>query len=127
MESIVFRISAVVAAVALATVTAAAPAWASADRVVHFDLSQLQQPENITLEPNGSADLTFSPAGQVARVTPGGQTTILAQLPGRTGGIVRTPDGTLYVNVNAAAQTGVYRLSHGTAQLFAALPAGFVN
>jgi hypothetical protein len=127
MESIVFRISAVVAAVALATVTAAAPAWASTDRVVHFDLSLKQQPENITLEPNGSADLTFSQAGQVARVTKDGRTTILAQLPGGVAGIVRTPDGTLYVNVNAGAQTGIYQLRHGGSRLFAKLPAGFVN
>lgn len=123
-----FRISAVVAAVALATVTATTPAWASTDRVVHFDLSHLQQPENITLEPNGSADLTFNRAGQVARVTPTGQITILAQLPGGVSGIVRTPDGALYVNVNAGDQTGVYRIGrNGGAKLFAALPAGFIN
>jgi hypothetical protein len=127
MENIVFRISAVVAA-ALATVAAAAPAWASGQvSVVHFDLARHQQPENITLEPDGSADLTFNQAGQVARVTRDGGITILAQLPGGVSGIVRTGDGTLYVNVNAGAQTGVYRLSHGSAALFAPLPAGFVN
>lgn len=120
------RVSAVVAAMVLAAVTAA-PAWASTDRVVHFDLAKHQQPENITLEPDGSADLTFSRAGQVARVTRDGRTTILAQLPGGVAGIVRTPDGTLYVNVNAADQTGVYQIRHGASRLFAKLPAGFVN
>lgn len=128
MEMTVFRIGAAVAAIALAAVTAG-PAWASVDHtlVVHFDLAQHQQPENITLEPDGSADLTFSQAKQVARVSRDGRTTILAQLPGGVAGIVRTADGTLYVNVNAGAQTGVYQLRDGQARLFAPLPAGFVN
>lgn len=124
-----FRVgAALIAAIALAG-TAAVPAWASADHttVVHFDLARHHQPENITLEPDGSADLTFSQAGQVARVTRDGRTTILAQLPGGVAGIVRTADGTLYVNVNAGVQTGVYQLRDGRTRLFAPLPAGFVN
>ena len=70
----------------------------------HFDIAALQQPKNITLEPDGDADVTFAYARQVARVTPQGTVTILATLPAATAGtaavsgIVRVPDGTQYVN-----------------------------
>jgi hypothetical protein len=72
--------------------------------VAHFDFTAGQQPENIVLEPNGDADVTFAFAHQVARVTPRGKITILATLPAATSGttavsgVVRTSDGTLYVN-----------------------------
>ncbi len=78
-----------------------------AHEVVHFDIAALQQPENITLEPGGAADLTFQKSRQVARVTTSGTVTVLATLPPSTtgsataSGIVRTADGTLYVNYNA--------------------------
>jgi hypothetical protein len=67
----------------------AIPAFASSSPVTrarivaHFDIGALQQPENITLEPDGDADVTFAYAHQVARVTPQGRVTILA------GGAVR--------------------------------------
>ena len=38
-------------------------------------------PENLALEPGGSADVTFAEAAQVARVSPDGRVRILAQLP----------------------------------------------
>ena len=102
-----------------------ADAAVSVQIVAHFDLATRQQPENITLEPDGSADVTFAGAGQVARVHPDGRTEILATFPagGSAGGIVRTSDGTLYVNYRGATQTGVWRIRPGQAPaLFAALP-----
>ena len=105
--------------------------------VAHFDLAALQQPENITLEPDGNADVTFAYAHQVARVTPQGKVTILATLPSAAAGttaaagIVRAPDGTLYVNYVDVGGTGagIWRISpDGTAAPVAALPAaGFLN
>jgi hypothetical protein len=50
-----------------------------------------------------------------------------AQLPGGVSRIVRTGDGTLYVNADAGERTGVYQLRDCRTRLFAALPAGFVN
>jgi sugar lactone lactonase YvrE len=121
----------------------AIPAFASsfpvtdARIVAHFDLAALQQPENITVEPDGNADVTFAYAHQVARVTPQGKVTILATLPaaatGTTAvsGIVRAPDGTLYVNYIdiGGSGSGIWRISpDGTAEQVAALPAaGFLN
>ncbi|MFE7834866.1 hypothetical protein ACFU53_01960 [Streptomyces sp. NPDC057474] len=49
--------------------------------VAHFDITKGQTPENIVLEPDGSADLTFSAARQIANVTKQGHTRILAALP----------------------------------------------
>src|SRR5260370_41850266 len=49
--------------------------------VAHFDIAALQQPENITLEPGGDADLTCAFARHVARVSRQGTVTILATLP----------------------------------------------
>jgi hypothetical protein len=121
----------------------AIPAFASsfpvtdAHVVAHFDFTAGQQPENITLEPNGDADVTFAFAHQVARVTPRGKITILATLPAATAGttaasgIVRTSDGTLYVNYidTGGTQSGIWRISrNGSAEQVAALPeAGFLN
>jgi len=69
---------------ALASVTTAiaAPVTLSDPTIIaHFDIDALQQPENITLEPDGSAVVTFNKARQVARVTTEGVVTILATLP----------------------------------------------
>jgi len=116
-------------------VAQAAPATAysepitGAGIVAHFDIAAGQQPENITLEPDGTADVTFAPARQVARVTPRGQVTILATLPPATtgtasiGGIVRAPDGSLYVNYAAGAETGIWQVTpYGHARRVVALP-----
>jgi sugar lactone lactonase YvrE len=124
-----------VAVAVLATTQGIAPAFAAtaplshAREVAHFDISTKQQPENITLEPSGAADVTFTKARQVARVTPDGHTTILATLPAPASGnatlsgIVRAADGTLYVNYNAGSLSGVWRVSPGgTAEQVAALP-----
>jgi sugar lactone lactonase YvrE len=85
--------------------------------VAHFNISTQQQPENITLEPGGAADVTFNKARQVARVGTDGSVTILATLPASsTGialatGIVRAVDGTLYVGYDAGSQSGIWRIS----------------
>lgn len=124
-----------VVATGMATTLAVAPAFAvtaplSQVRVVaHFDVATKQQPENITVEPNGSADLTFARARQIAHIDKDGKVTVLATLPAPTtgaasaSGIVRTSDGTLYVNYNAGANSGIYRLRPGgTPEQIAALP-----
>jgi hypothetical protein len=130
-----------VAVAGLATTLAVTPAFAataplSRPKVVaHFDLAAGQQPENIAVEPDGSTDLTFNQGRQVAHVGADGEVTILATLPAAgavtagTTGIVRTADGTLYVNYNAGTASAIYRLRPGAAPvLFAALPeVGFLN
>ncbi|MFD3581456.1 SMP-30/gluconolactonase/LRE family protein [Streptomyces sp. NPDC058683] len=97
---------------------AAEPPVSGARVLAHFDIAAQQQPENITAEPDGSADLTWLGARQVVRVTPQGKVTVLATLPAVTSGIawvegiVRAPDGTLYVNYNAGPASGIYRIGH---------------
>ncbi|MFF4499100.1 hypothetical protein [Streptomyces sp. NPDC001401] len=117
------------AAVALA-VLATAPASAdeltvSQPRIVaHFDLAAGQSPENITVEPDGSADLTFASARQVAHVTRDGKTSIRATLPDEPNpntpvlkaatvfGIARAHDGTLYVDyATGTGKTGIWRIA----------------
>jgi hypothetical protein len=139
------KILAVAAATALGAPAMAGGGQASdAPVLIHLDPAAGQQPENIALEPDGSADLTFAYSGQVARVDPAGHVRIIAQVPipadgdvpgSHTkiflGGIVRAPDGTLYfaVSTGTPAGTGVYRVRAGQAPVrIAALPAaGFLN
>ncbi|MDT4979845.1 MAG: hypothetical protein QOG07_1724 [Pseudonocardiales bacterium] len=98
---------------------AATAALRDVREVAHFDITALQQPENITLEPGGAADVTFNRARQVARVGTDGSVSILATLPApATGtatvsGIVRSPDGSRYVNYNAGSQSGIWRVAPG--------------
>ncbi|GAA2734204.1 hypothetical protein [Streptomyces nogalater] len=135
--------SAVAAALA---VTAAGPATAATPGtrpdvrfVAHLDITAGQRPENITLEPGGSAVVTFAYSRQVARISPEGTVRVLATLPeppaGSTtpaltspflGGIVRAHDGTLYFlyATGSSDLTGLWRLRPGgTPQRIAALPA----
>ncbi|MFF9086385.1 SMP-30/gluconolactonase/LRE family protein [Streptomyces sp. NPDC014991] len=113
------------------------PVVTAARVVAHFDPAARQTPENIALEPDGSADLTLALARQVAHVTPEGQTRILATLPAVADpatplvhsavvtGIARAHDGTLYVNyATGTSATGIWRLSPtgGAPQRIAALP-----
>lgn len=112
--------------------------------LVHLDQTAGQQPENIALEPDGSADLTFAYTGEIARVGRTGRVRVIARIPVPgdgdvpgdhhkifLGGIVRAPDGALYVAVSTgtSAGTGVYRVRPGAAPVrIAALPAGgFLN
>lgn len=124
-----YRHNALLSVIALAgfaaTAQVAVPAHAStaplsdAREVAHFDVNVMQQPENITLEPGGAADVTFNRARQVARVGTDGSVSILATLPApATGaatvsGIVRGKDGSLYVNYNAGSQSGIWRIARG--------------
>lgn len=108
--------------------------------VAHFDLSAGQTPEDVAVEPDGSADISFSEAVQAARVSLAGQVGVLGQLP-RSGacppnavplslGIVRASDGTVFlVDCSGGADTGVWRIRPGLAPVqIAALPAnGFPN
>lgn len=130
------------ATVALALLAAAPPPGGqetvSRPRVVaHFDFAEGQTPENIALEPDGSADLTFSTARQIAHVTKGGDTRIRATLPAEANprtplvgddivlGIARAHDGTLYVTyATGTSKTGVWRIAPGGApRQIAQLPA----
>ncbi|MDT4925930.1 MAG: hypothetical protein QOG01_3643 [Pseudonocardiales bacterium] len=126
-----------VAVAGVATAQLAIPASAAtaplsdAREVAHFDVTALQQPENITLEPGGAADVTFNRARQVARVGTDGSVSILATFPApATGtatlsGIVRGKGGSLYVNYNAGSQSGIWRIPRGggTPVPVAAMPA----
>ena len=58
-------------------------------QIAHFDVNALQQPENITLEPGGAADVTFNRARQVARIGKDSSVTILATLPASNSGWCR--------------------------------------
>jgi hypothetical protein len=132
----------VVLAAAAVFASPATPAPA-ASRIVPLDLATGQQPENIALEPGGSADLTFAYTGEIGRVTPGGRVSVIARIPVPAdgdvpvvhrklflGGIVRAPGGDLYVAVSTGtAATGLYRVRPGTApvQVAALPPAGFQN
>ncbi|POX64616.1 hypothetical protein C3492_06215 [Streptomyces sp. Ru62] len=140
--------TAVVAALAVTATGPATAAPASTSSVgpasptrflAHLDVSEGQRPENITLEPGGSAVVTFAYSRQVARVTPDGRVHVLARLPEPPagsvtpaltspflGGIVRTHDGTLYFLYATGSKdlTGLWRLRPGgTPHRIAALPA----
>ncbi|MER8097344.1 SMP-30/gluconolactonase/LRE family protein [Streptomyces goshikiensis] len=112
--------------------------------VRHFDLAGGQTPENIALEPDGSADLTFSFARQVAHVDKRGHVRTIATLPAVadpqtpeigaavTTGLARAHDGTLYVGYATGTDAaGVWRITpNGEASRFTDedLPAGsFIN
>jgi len=133
------------AALTASPASAVAPPLSSPTIVGHFDLAAGQQPENITLLPDGSPVVTFSFARQVARIDPSGGAHVLATFPAPppgstpppiTGapvvtGIVRAGDGTLFVNYAAgtADLTGIWALRPGhSPHRIAALPAdGFPN
>jgi hypothetical protein len=132
-------IGAAVIGLSASGVSANAGVLVSAPQVLdHFSLPAGQQPENIALEPNGTADLTFAFIGQVVSVTAGGTITPLASLPAApagagapivgvpfTGGIVIAPDGSRYVNYSTgtAGLTGIWRLTPGFQPVrIAALP-----
>lgn len=119
------------AALALGLIAAAPasghePTFTDVRVVAHFGLAAGQTPENIALEPDGSADLTFALARQVAHVTLDGDTRILATLPAVdrpdtpvvhgavVTGIARGNDGTIYVNyATGTRETGIWRIPAG--------------
>ncbi|MFH9399553.1 SMP-30/gluconolactonase/LRE family protein [Streptomyces sp. NPDC017638] len=128
--------------VAAAPATGTEPPVGDARVVARFDPAAGRTPENIALEPDGSADLTFAAARTVAHVTLDGTTTTRATLPAVADpatplvrravvtGIARAHDGTLYVNYATGTRaTGVWRLSPGAApaRIAALPPDGFPN
>lgn len=132
--------TAALAALTPLSATAATGPVAAPRIAAHFDLTRGQMPENIALEPNGTADVTFAAARQVATVSRAGATRILATLPAPadggvhtpvlgfalTTGIVRAHDGTLYFLYASGTSdlTGLWRLRPGgTPHRIAALPA----
>ena len=143
---LVLPVAAVASLLAVAAPAAAAsPAISNPRIIAHLDFSRGQTPENLTLAPGGSADVTFAEAAQVARVSLDGQVRILAQLPEPTGeaacpvlgallrapaltvGIVRDHTGHLYVALCTGSPDlqGIWRVSpHGSARRIAALPVG---
>jgi hypothetical protein len=143
---VVAVVAAAAAVVPAVSATAATAPVSGAHIAAHFDLAAGQQPENITLEPDGSADLSFTTAHEIARVSRNGHVRVLAVLPApadggantplvgsaRTFGIVRAPGGTLFVlyNTGGADLTGVWRVRPGSSRptRIAALPAdGLAN
>jgi hypothetical protein len=108
---------------------------------LHFDISKGQQPENVSMTPNGTSFVTFASARQVAKITPSLKVRVLATLPAPadggaatpalgfalTTGIVRTADGTVYFLYASGDEdtTGLYRLrSDGSKpRLISKLPA----
>jgi streptogramin lyase len=128
--------AAAAALIAASSTAQAATAPVSHPRIVaHFSLSAGQTPEDIALEPDGVADVSFAKADQVARVTLSGHVDVLGQLPKSgncpllgfpvSAGIARAGDGTIYVvDCTGNADTGVWRLRDGSAPLqIAQLPA----
>src|SRR5260370_21285012 len=98
-------------------ITASVPAFAS-DRppqpaqvqiLVHLDISTKQQIESLAREPGGSLDASFIFDGQLARISPAGQVSILATLPkpasgpNLAAGAARDHDGNLYVLYSAGS------------------------
>ncbi|MFE7169638.1 hypothetical protein [Streptomyces sp. NPDC057616] len=123
---------------ATAPASASEPPLSRPRIVAHFDLAAGQSPENIAVEPDGSADITFASARQVAHVTRDGDTRIIATLPEEPNpdtpvlkaatafGIARAHDGTLYVDyATGTGKTGVWRIGPdgGTPRQIAQLPA----
>ncbi|GAA1533784.1 hypothetical protein GCM10009730_48820 [Streptomyces albidochromogenes] len=131
------------AALAAAPTAAEVPTLTDPRVVEHFDFAAGQTPESIALEPDGSANVTFAFARQIARLAPHQEPRILAELPAVTRpdapvtgapvatGIARAQDGTLYVNYATGTKlTGVWRVNPKThtARQIACLPkTGFPN
>ncbi|MGW8779012.1 SMP-30/gluconolactonase/LRE family protein [Streptomyces sp. NPDC055796] len=143
-----FRLSrlATTATVVAAAFTLLVPAAASAGEptlsdpraLANFNFDAGETPENIALEPDGSANVTLAHARQVVRVDGHGTHRLLSVLPSVPDpntpgigaavvtGIVRAKDGTLYVNyATGTSETGIWRIGPhgGTAVQIAQLPA----
>ena len=118
--------------------SAASPPLSDSRIVAHFDFSAGQTPENIALEPDGSADVSFAFADEADHVTLDGRVEPLGRLP-KSGacpavgapisvGIARSHDGTVYLlDCTGNADTGVWRIRRGLAPVhIATLPAASV-
>ncbi|WP_033339607.1 hypothetical protein [Catenuloplanes japonicus] len=131
--------AAVLSIAAAATPGVATAAVPTASVLVHFDLAAGQMPENVVPDRDGSVDVTFAGARQVARIGADGRVRVLATLPAPadpaavtpllgfplTTGLVRV-GRTFYVlyATGSAAETGVWTFTEGgTPRKFADLPA----
>ncbi|MFI6846780.1 hypothetical protein OG535_33430 [Kitasatospora sp. NBC_00085] len=129
--------STALALLAATPAVAVAPPLSQPRIIAHFNLDLGLQPENIALEPDGSADLTFSFARKIGRVDRAGNLTELAVLPAPAQpatplvgaavvtGIARAHDGTLYFAYATGTEdlTGIWRLCPGgTPERISALP-----
>ncbi len=119
--------------------SAASPPLSDVRIIAHFDYAKGQTPENITLLPDGSADVSLSLAREIAHVSLNGNVRILATMPAPAsgtgapvikgafaGGIVRVDNGTVYFLYAAgtATLTGLWELHPGSGpRRIAALPA----
>jgi hypothetical protein len=121
----------------LVSVPAATASVPAPPRIVaHFNLAAGQTPENAVVLADGSTDVTFAMANQVAHVARDGKVTMLAQLPlsGKCGifpgpatlGMARAHDGALFVaECSGTSTTGIWRIRRGTAPVqIAELPPG---
>ena len=73
-RSVITVFAAAAALLASGASATATTAPLSAPRIAaHFDLAAAQQPENITVDHDGTAYLTFSFARQVVQVSPAGR------------------------------------------------------
>ncbi|OEJ59145.1 hypothetical protein BGM19_15280 [Streptomyces agglomeratus] len=131
------------AALAAAPTSAKEPTLTDPRVVEHFDFAAGQTPESIALEPDGSANVTFALARQVARLSPHHEPRVIAELPAVAGqntpitetavatGLVRAHDGTLYVNYATGTKlTGIWRISpksHHVKQIACLPKNGFPN
>lgn len=121
--------------------TVAPPSLVHPRILAHFGLTEGRMPENIALDTHGAVDVTFAGSRQVARVDASGRTSVLATLPAPSAadgaatpamhfplatGLVRSPDGTLYVLYAAGGPlTGLWTVpaGGGAARQIAHLPA----
>ncbi|MER5309268.1 hypothetical protein ABT034_15940 [Streptomyces sp. NPDC002773] len=94
--------------------------------VARFDYARGETPENIALDPDGSANLTLAFARQVVNVDKQGTKRTLATLPAVANpstpvigaaaalGIARADNGTLYVTyATGTSETGIWRIPPG--------------
>jgi hypothetical protein len=120
--------TAVASATTIPATAATAPA-SDARILIHYDITAGQRPENITEVPGGDLYTTLSQAAEVEQVTPQGQHSIVVSLPKPPdggvntpvlhfqflSGIVRMPDGTLYLGYATGTDdlTGIWRVHPG--------------
>jgi hypothetical protein len=137
------RITRVLLAAAVAASGALVPATPGsasvpAPSIVHLDLAAGQMPENIVPDRDGSVDVTFAGARQVARIDAYGKIKVLATLPAPadpaavtpllgfplTSGLVRDGRTFFVLYATGSAETGVWTFSEGRApRKLADLPA----
>jgi hypothetical protein len=126
-SAVALTVAALAGTVSAASAVSPAPQEKRVD--IRFDPAAGQLPENLVVDADGSADVVFARSYQVAKVTPGGRTHVLATLPAPADGgvhtpaigfaiatgLVKAPDGTYYVGYAAgdADLTGVWKFRPG--------------